>query len=244
LGECTSRTSRKFLIFSLVPSIVSVTSPCTQPLASPLQEKVRKVLDIWTKAGTFSSSALARLGNKLLAATSSSTSTSNGKSTTTSMGMSPVAPAMSPGGPSASPGKSPFLFRLHLSLASSRLLSLFPFIQSNPIRHFADESGSEHLHDLVGEPEPNCVAVVQSFQSIRNAIPQKIRSSSLSLSLQTTQSASHRREYRTESFPALCGSKYRFKTTTSILNNAIGFNRFRHFNSSKCPCFATSFCTT
>ncbi|GAA5961998.1 hypothetical protein JCM3765_007191 [Sporobolomyces pararoseus] len=60
------------------------------------REKVRKVMDIWTKAGTFSSSALARLGNKLLAASTSAESKTSQRS--------PVAPMMSPVGPSASPG--------------------------------------------------------------------------------------------------------------------------------------------
>ncbi|GAA6062487.1 hypothetical protein JCM10212_001860 [Sporobolomyces blumeae] len=59
------------------------------------REKVRKVLDIWTKAATFSPSSLARIGNKLLASTSSTRGGGDGKS--------PVAPAMSPG-PSGSPG--------------------------------------------------------------------------------------------------------------------------------------------
>lgn len=36
------------------------------------QEKVRKVLDIWTKAGTFSAISLARISNKLLASNSES----------------------------------------------------------------------------------------------------------------------------------------------------------------------------
>ncbi|GAA5994250.1 hypothetical protein JCM5350_001822 [Sporobolomyces pararoseus] len=63
------------------------------------REKVRKVMDIWTKAGTFSSSALARLGNKLLATSTSTESKSAQRS--------PVAPMMSPTGPSASPGLHP-----------------------------------------------------------------------------------------------------------------------------------------
>lgn len=54
-------------------------------------------MDIWTKAGTFSSSALARLGNKLLATSTSTESKSAQRS--------PVAPMMSPTGPSASPGE-------------------------------------------------------------------------------------------------------------------------------------------
>ena len=118
------------------------------------------------------------------------------------------------------------------------------YIQSNPIRHFADESGSEYLHDLVGETEPNCVAVVQSFQIDSQCNPPK-NTFFLSFSFsQTTQSASHRREYRTESVPRFCASKYRFKTTTSILNNAIGFNWLRHFNSGERTRTTTGFCTT
>ncbi|GAA5943553.1 Nrd1 complex RNA-binding subunit [Sporobolomyces koalae] len=63
------------------------------------REKVRKVLDIWTKAGTFNSSTLARLGNKLLA----STAVVNPKPD-----QSPIAPAMSPqGGPLATPDLYP-----------------------------------------------------------------------------------------------------------------------------------------
>ncbi|GAA6017093.1 hypothetical protein JCM11491_003254 [Sporobolomyces phaffii] len=60
------------------------------------REKVRKVLDIWTKAGTFSSSTLARLGNKLLATAPAAAAAP--------FETSPIAPPMSPTGPSASPG--------------------------------------------------------------------------------------------------------------------------------------------
>ncbi|CEQ43136.1 SPOSA6832_05035 [Sporobolomyces salmonicolor] len=65
------------------------------------KEKVRKVLDIWTKAATFSSSVLVRISQKLLASTSSSSTTAS--PSTRGGGMSPVAPAMSPSGPSISP---------------------------------------------------------------------------------------------------------------------------------------------
>lgn len=74
-------------------------------------------MDIWTKAGTFSSSALARLGNKLLA-TSTSTESKTAQ-------RSPVAPMMSPTGPSASPGEQ---FLLLSSISSN-----FPF--NNPDNH-------------------------------------------------------------------------------------------------------------
>lgn len=43
---------------SLVPALLTLF---------PLQEKVRKVLDIWAKAGTFSSSSLARINTKIAA---------------------------------------------------------------------------------------------------------------------------------------------------------------------------------
>ncbi|GAA5941786.1 hypothetical protein JCM3775_000105 [Rhodotorula graminis] len=56
------------------------------------REKVRKVLDIWTKAATFSPSAMARVSQKLLAAGSSSTSTS----TKTARVASPARPSLSP----------------------------------------------------------------------------------------------------------------------------------------------------
>lgn len=57
------------------------------------QEKVRKVLDIWTKASTFSSSTIAKISSKLLATASTSAA-------------APAAPrAASPGRPSLSPGK-------------------------------------------------------------------------------------------------------------------------------------------
>ncbi|GAA5838102.1 hypothetical protein JCM9279_004126 [Rhodotorula babjevae] len=55
------------------------------------REKVRKVLDIWTKAATFSSSAMARVSQKLLAAGSSSSSSSK-----TARVASPARPSLSP----------------------------------------------------------------------------------------------------------------------------------------------------
>ncbi|GAA5905163.1 hypothetical protein JCM8208_000300 [Rhodotorula glutinis] len=54
------------------------------------REKVRKVLDIWTKAATFSPSAMARVSQKLLAAGSSSSSTK------TARVASPARPSLSP----------------------------------------------------------------------------------------------------------------------------------------------------
>lgn len=96
----------------------SFSSPSRSNSLGPLfdlsQEKVRKVLDIWTKAGTFNSTALARLGTKLLASTTSAPSSSGqGKG-------SPLAPAMSPTGPSLSPGKIGFQY-LAIKLHSSPL---------------------------------------------------------------------------------------------------------------------------
>ncbi|GAA5956355.1 hypothetical protein JCM8115_001696 [Rhodotorula mucilaginosa] len=52
------------------------------------REKVRKVLDIWTRASTFGASALAKISTKLLAVSAAA----------------PAAPQMSPGRPSLSPG--------------------------------------------------------------------------------------------------------------------------------------------
>lgn len=54
------------------------------------------MLDIWTKAATFSASALARLGNKLLASASTSTTRDDDEATIKKQPASPVAPAMSP----------------------------------------------------------------------------------------------------------------------------------------------------
>lgn len=56
------------------------------------QEKVRKVLDIWTRASTFGASALAKISSKLLAVSAAAPAT--------------AAPQMSPGRPSLSPGET------------------------------------------------------------------------------------------------------------------------------------------
>ncbi|PRQ72446.1 hypothetical protein AAT19DRAFT_16370 [Rhodotorula toruloides] len=59
------------------------------------KEKVRKVLDIWTKASTFSSSSIAKISSKLLATASTAASSA------------PPPRAASPGRPSLSPANPP-----------------------------------------------------------------------------------------------------------------------------------------
>ncbi|GAA6024062.1 hypothetical protein JCM10207_009295 [Rhodosporidiobolus poonsookiae] len=71
------------------------------------KEKVRKVLDIWTKAGTFSSSQLVRISQKLLASSSMKSSSSTPAAGTSG---SPKQPSLSPGlspPPEAKPAPAP-----------------------------------------------------------------------------------------------------------------------------------------
>ncbi|GAA6047077.1 hypothetical protein JCM3770_004185 [Rhodotorula araucariae] len=56
------------------------------------KDKVRKVLDIWTKASTFSSSALARISQKLLATSTSSATTRSASPVRPSLSPAPISP--------------------------------------------------------------------------------------------------------------------------------------------------------
>lgn len=83
--------------------------PAPDSAPAPAQEKVRKVLDIWTRASTFGASALAKISSKLLAVSAAA---------------APVA-QMSPGRPSLSPGEA-ILSRSKASLGYTLARAAWP----------------------------------------------------------------------------------------------------------------------
>lgn len=134
------------------------------------QEKVRKVLDIWTKASTFSSSAMARVSQKLLAAGSSSSKPARVAS--------PARPSLSPGAfpslsSSRSSGRRARVLAKHIRRAHRRRCLGGSTCTSCSSRGGAQRPASRRsVATLVSRPQPQCSRMPSSSRARSTSMTQ------------------------------------------------------------------------